>query len=98
MRFAKQREIEMHYAEMTEIGGGPRELSDIELAVVAGGGIWQDLGKIAGALGGNVLIGGAVGSAVGAGVVVLGIAVYNGYDSSIPAGTGVNTNIGDAAL
>lgn len=88
----------MNYVGMTEIIGGARELTDTELTMVAGGGVWGDLLKIAGGVIGNLVIGGAVGGGIGAGMVVVGQAVYNGYDSSVPAGSGVNSSIADAAL
>jgi hypothetical protein len=34
-------ETEMSYLEMTEIAGGARELTDAELAMVAGGSVWS---------------------------------------------------------
>jgi hypothetical protein len=86
----------MSYVEMAEIVS-VRELTDTELATVAGGGTGFDLLKIAGGLIG-ALAGGPWGAAAGASTVVMVGAIYDAYDSSVPAGSGVNTNIADAAL
>jgi hypothetical protein len=60
----------MSYVEMTDIAGGARELTDTELAIVAGGGPVADLFKIgAGLIGG--LIGGAPFAALAAATAVL---------------------------
>jgi hypothetical protein len=86
----------MSYVEMTETAGGVRELTDAELAIVAGGGTFGDLAKIAGGLIGG-LLGGPWGAAGGAAAVVCVQAAYNSYDSS-QAGQGVDSSIADAAL
>lgn len=87
----------MSYVEMTEISGGIRGLTDTELSMVAGGGTWWDLLKVAGGTIGG-LLGGPGGAALGASSVILTQAIVNSYDSSVPPGTGVNTSIADAAL
>jgi hypothetical protein len=84
----------MSYVEMTEIVS-VRELTDTELATVAGGGLGQDLLKIAGGLIGG-LVGGPWGAAAGASTVVMVGAAYDAYDSSAPIGNRVA--IEDAAL
>jgi len=58
--------IEMRYMEITEIDSGVRELTNTELAMVAGGGVWGDLAKIAGGVIGNALWSGALGGGASA--------------------------------
>ena len=87
----------MSYVEMTEIASGVRELTNTELAMVAGGGVWGDLAKLAGAVLGRAVIGGALGGTVGAGAVIVGIEVYKSSDPS-QAGHLSHTPIEDAAL
>jgi hypothetical protein len=91
----------MSYAEMTEIGGGVRDLTDAELAMVAGGGpggFWGDVAKGLGALVGRA-VGGAVGGFIGA-IFVSGLIA--GADTTSDCATkGTNcshTAIEDAAL
>jgi hypothetical protein len=88
----------MSYVEMTKIASGVRELTDTELAMVAGGGVWGDLAKLAGAVLGRAVIGGALGGTVGAGAVILGVELYKGYDSSANPNMNDPMPIGDAAL
>jgi hypothetical protein len=83
----------MSYVEMT----GVRDLTENEIAMVAGGGFWGDLGKLAGGVMGKALIGGTTGATVGAFVVIVGQAVYASYDSS-QLNNLSSTSIGDAAL
>jgi hypothetical protein len=80
----------MSYVEMT----GVRDLTENEIAMVAGGGFWGDLGKLAGGVIGKALIGSATGATV---VVIVGQAVYASYDSSLLNNLS-STSIGDAAL
>jgi hypothetical protein len=86
----------MSHVEMIEIAGGVRELTDTELAMVAGGGTFGDLAKIAGGLIGG-LLGGPWGAAGGASSVVIVQAISASYDPS-QAGQGVDSSIADAAL
>jgi hypothetical protein len=89
----------MSYAEMTEIAGGVRELTENELTMVAGGSVWTDLGKLVGGAVGRALIGGYLGLFVGGAAVIVGQEVYNNYNPSPGCGNcGANVGIGDAAL
>ena len=85
----------MSYLEMTEIAGGARELTDAELAMVAGGSVWSDLAKLAGGVIGRAVLGGVFGATYGAAAVILGQAAYNSYTPGQPL---PSTPIEDAAL
>jgi hypothetical protein len=85
----------MSYVEMIEIAGGVRELTDTELAMVAGGGVWGDLTKLAaGVVGG--LLGGPILATAAVGEVILLQEAYRNYNPHAPLSGG--TPIGDAAL
>ena len=85
----------MNDLEMTEIAGGARELSDAELAMVAGGSVWSDLGKLAGGVIGRAILGGVFGATYGAAAVIVGQSIYNSYTPGQPL---PSTPIQDAAL
>ena len=74
----------MSYLEMTEIAGGARELTDAELAMVAGGSVWSDLAKLAGGVIGRAVLGGVFGATYCAAAVILGQAAYNSYTPGQP--------------
>lgn len=84
--------------QATEIAG-VRELTDAELAIVAGGGFWGDVFKGVGALVGRAVIGGAGGAFAGAVFVSALIAGSDTTGSCVTKGTGcASTPIEDAAL
>lgn len=89
----------MSYVEMTEIASGIRELTDAELAMVAGGGFWADVAKGVGALVGRAIIGGATGAFIGGIAVSALIAASDTTSSCVTNGTGCSsTAIEGAAL
>jgi hypothetical protein len=91
---SQQGETEMNDLEMTEIASGARELSDAELAMVAGGSVWSDLGKLAGGVIGRA-VAGTFGATYGVAAVILVQAIYNAYTPGQPL---PSTPIQDAAL
>jgi hypothetical protein len=94
MPFVTSRRTGMSYAEMTEIAGGVRELTDTELAMVAGGGRGDDLIKIgAGAIWGLTF--GPVAGALAAATTVLLLAGANSPARACPAN---DTGFQDAPL